>query len=297
MLDSLSLIAMTFMGVLWTLPAFALLVFRVRLYKVTTNKDVITLTRQVADHSTVLVDGQTPSGFFLGRWFCGYIHEIYSQQGNKSSEVYVLCTKAKYANLIGQQTPKDGARGIKLWERSGNFFHLKYTPRELNLHARELKPEQAMAVEQIRSIFDQTEHATVYVHGQPGAGKSMTALLLAREMNASLCKTFNPTEPGDTLADLYARVAPTKKAPLVIVLDEVDVILRRIETGVPTVKYIPVAVKDKTSWNSFLDDIDLGMYPWIVIMMTSNKPPEWVEQELDPSYIRPGRVNLRVRLE
>ena len=60
MLDTLTFIAMTFIGVLWTLPAFALLVFRVRLYKVTTNKDVITLTRQVADHSTVLVDGQTP---------------------------------------------------------------------------------------------------------------------------------------------------------------------------------------------------------------------------------------------
>lgn len=297
MLNTLGLISVAFIGILWTLPTFLLRLIRVRLFKITTNRDVISVTRQVANYSTVLVNGTTPAGFFCGRWFCGYVHEIISHQGNSRTEVYLLCTKAKYSSLVDQPKSGETVRGIKLWERSGNFFHIKYTTRVLNLRGRDSNPSQLDVIAQVKEVFDAKEHAVAYIHGEPGAGKSMAALLLAREMKAALCKTFNPTEPGDSIADLYAQAAPTKETPLVIVLDEVDVILRKLADGIPTVKYIPVAVKDKTTWNSFLDDIDLGLYPWLIVVMTSNKSPEWVEKELDPSYIRPGRVDLRAHLK
>jgi len=296
MLSTLSLIVISFISVLWTFPAVFLLVVRVRLFKVTTRKTVVALGRQISARSTVLINGTDPAGFFFGRWYIGYVHETESAQGGKSAEVYVLCTAAQYKKLTGAEKPAGPTTALKIWERSGNFFRLNYNSRELDLGKREVREEQARAIEKIKAEFNRAGHAVAYIHGKPGAGKSMTALLLAQEMSASLCKTFNPTEPGDNIADVCAKVAPTKANPLIIVFDEVDIILRRIENDVPTIKYIPTAVRDKTSWNSFLDDIDLGMYPWVIIVMTSNKSPEWVEQELDPSYIRPGRVNVRVSL-
>jgi hypothetical protein len=40
-----------------------------------------------------------------------------------------------------------------------------------------------------------------------------------------------------------------------------------------------------------LDEIHIGMYPHMILLLTSNKSPEFI-RELDPSYIREGRVDL-----
>lgn len=299
MLSTLSLIAITFIGVLWTLPCILLLIVRVRLFKITTRRTVIALSKQVSSRSTILINGTDPSGFFFGRWYLGYIHETESHQGNKSTEVYLLCTNNQYKKLTDNNKPQSSPSDtpIKIWERTGNFFRINYAVRELNLGEREVRENQMTAIEKIKEKFNQRGHAVVYIHGVAGTGKSMTSLLLARDISASYCMSFNPTDPGDNIADLYAKVAPTKANPLVIVLDEVDIILEKIHTNsVPMVKYIPVAIKDKTSWNMFFDTIDLGMYRWLIVIMTSNKSPEWVRGQLCESYIREGRVDLQVVL-
>jgi hypothetical protein len=40
-----------------------------------------------------------------------------------------------------------------------------------------------------------------------------------------------------------------------------------------------------------LDEIQRGMYPNIILLLTSNKTPDFI-RSLDPSYIRDGRVDL-----
>jgi hypothetical protein len=295
MLTAIGLAAVSFIGILWTCPFIFLVAVRVRLFKLTTRKLVIAVSRQVAARSSMLVNNTDPAGLFFGRWYIGYIHETETQQGNKSSEVYLLCTAGVYKRLTESEKSSPGT-SIKLWERGGNFFRIHYTSRELDLGPRDVRENQTAAIEQITAAFTRRGHVTAYLHGEPGTGKSMTAMLLAKSLSASLCETFNPTDPGDNIADLYAKVAPTKTAPLIIVLDEVDCILSRIAHDIPTVKYIPTAVKDKASWNRLLDNFDLGMYPHTLVVMTSNKPPEWIERELDASYIRLGRVDVRVRL-
>jgi hypothetical protein len=40
-----------------------------------------------------------------------------------------------------------------------------------------------------------------------------------------------------------------------------------------------------------LDSIQRGMYPNIILILTSNRAPEYIHS-LDPSYIRKGRVDL-----
>ena len=39
------------------------------------------------------------------------------------------------------------------------------------------------------------------------------------------------------------------------------------------------------------DQIDRGVYPFLIVVLTTNKTPEFI-RSLDPSYIREGRVNL-----
>jgi hypothetical protein len=40
-----------------------------------------------------------------------------------------------------------------------------------------------------------------------------------------------------------------------------------------------------------LDEIDRGMFPHLVLVLTSNRDPAFI-RALDPSYIREGRVDL-----
>jgi hypothetical protein len=54
---------------------------------------------------------------------------------------------------------------------------------------------------------------------------------------------------------------------------------------------VPIIVPDKSGWNNMLDTIQRGMYPNLILIMTSNRGPEFINS-LDPSYIRKGRVDL-----
>ena len=49
-------------------------------------------------------------------------------------------------------------------------------------------------------------------------------------------------------------------------------------------------IHDKTSWNQFFDRFDRKYYPYIIIIMTTNEIPDYINK-MDLSYIRDGRVN------
>ena len=70
-------------------------------------------------------------------------------------------------------------------------------------------------------------HLSIILWGKPGTGKSMIPILLAKKLKASLCDTFNPTEPGDSLSRLYNTVCPTSDNPLIIVLEEYDIYIKK----------------------------------------------------------------------
>jgi hypothetical protein len=80
---------------------------------------------------------------------------------------------------------------------------------------------------------------------------------------------------------------------MIVVLEEVDNIVRRLKEGIPPHKSSPILVQDKPGWNSFFDNFGKGRYRNVFFVMTSNKPQEWFEGE-DPSYFRKGRVDLRI---
>ena len=50
-------------------------------------------------------------------------------------------------------------------------------------------------------------------------------------------------------------------------------------------------IYDKPSWNSFLDKIEYGMYPYVILLMTSNQKRKSLDK-YDRSYLRDGRINI-----
>ena len=55
-------------------------------------------------------------------------------------------------------------------------------------------------------------------------------------------------------------------------------------------KHIPIEVKSKTGWNGLLDELQMFLYPHMILFLISNKPPQYINS-ITPSYIREGRVN------
>jgi Cdc6-like AAA superfamily ATPase len=175
---------------------------------------------------------------------------------------------------------------------------LKYTASERAVTKKTPFVDQQTIIDEIIKTVSLTEHAIVLLTGPAGTGKSYIPLLLCKELlkttdNVYMVDTFNPAEPGDSFSSLYLKIAPTKKAPLVVVIEEIDIMMMKIHTGnITDHKYIPIQVKDKASWNMFLDRFDREMYPHVIFIMTTNKSATFFD-DLDPSYMRKGRVNLK----
>ena len=83
--------------------------------------------------------------------------------------------------------------------------------------------------------------------------------------------------------------ASIEEAPLIIVLEEVDILINNIhESTVRQNKDVPTSVHDKTTWSSFLDD--MIFYKRLIVIMTSNTSKESIDA-LDTSYLREGRIH------
>jgi Cdc6-like AAA superfamily ATPase len=135
-------------------------------------------------------------------------------------------------------------------------------------------------------------HVSVFIDGRPGVGKSMMGYFISREFQkGSLCNSFHPWHPGDRFDELYDEAHPSEDSPLIVVFDEIDEALKKIVNGIPKHQNIPTFISCKNEWNKFLDDINLGIYPFVIIIMTSNVLLKKINQ-IDPSILRNGRVNI-----
>jgi len=179
--------------------------------------------------------------------------------------------------------------GTFILEKTGSFgnswfkkrpFTTKMTPRQ----------NQSEVINLIWTHYSANGHTIAFLHGPPGTGKSMIGLFLAMRAG-TYCNSFKPWQPGDSLGSLYCEIEPTSEKPLVIVMDEFDCIIQRIHEGIHNHKSIPISTQNKAGWNAFVDEISRGMYPNLILILTSNKSPEFLNS-LDPSYTRRGRIDV-----
>lgn len=280
---------------MWSFPFLLITLFNWQLYKIQERDKVILVSSRIK-YSSIKKDDEKPSGLFIGYSYIG----IFLDKIN-SSEIYILCSRKKFEELTTRERIVDKEKELEeitIYERSGNFFWLVYSKRKLDVSNYNIRDNQKLIIEDIIDYFNKHKFCTAFVYGGPGCGKSMISILLAKILKGMLVKKFNPSEPGDSISSLYNQVNPKVTEPLIIVFDEIDIMMDKIHNNKITPhKHIPIEIQDKASWNGFFDDINLGFYPNVIFLLTSNLSYDTMKVKYDPSYIREGRVHINRSIE
>lgn len=254
------------------------------------------------------------SSSYNGYNFIGYISESIDQKpvfnglcnskmldGNEPNP-FAAVEEVKHA----KEEEKEESKG-RIYHREGGFGWFEYTQRDYHHRVLEPKASQKYIVEQICSHYKATEDlhrvgcSVSFIHGEPGTGKSMIGEFLVQELlkvhkEVHFVDCFNPVDAGDPFAKMYTGIGPTKDSPLVVLLDEVDIIIENIhyQRILPHKAHVR-EIYDKVTWNKFFDNFDRLRFPFVYLVMTSNRTERFIN-ELDASYIRNGRVGLKVAL-
>jgi hypothetical protein len=255
-----------------------------------------------------------PEGWVAGRWFFGYIYKSESGRGSISYELYLVCTRRFYNIRIAKiESASSNTSDSKSCEKKkyitfytleGNaYWNRHYCSRQLEITKLEPRKDQAKIVSKLQAEYKTREYVVALLHGPPGNGKSMVPYFLAKQLldasvkKISLVDTFNPFQPGDYFSSLYNRVSPSKEEPLIVVLEEIDMPLTKMHNGsLISHRDIPSQISNKTDWNQFFDRFDRMQYPYVYLILTTNKSSGFFD-ELDISYMRVGRINVKYAMD
>jgi len=277
----------------WTFIFLFLHYFGIQQYRLTKAEECSRIQKRLGNWFSEIGDGGKGQGWALGKWYIAYIHK-----SSDDNTIWIITTVTQFNELVKEvgdtivwcPMTDQPMKKIRSIQRTGAFAHPWYRENKLSL-SMQPRDEQQIFIDTIIAHQKLTEHTVAFIWGNPGTGKSMIGLLLANNLKGTYCNTFSPWQPNDTLTYLYSECEPTAEKPLIIVFDEIDTHLIKIQKGIPPHKDFPIAIQDKTSWNRMLDEIQRGMYPHLILLMTSNKSPEFIHS-LDVSYMREGRVDL-----
>jgi len=269
--------------------------FGVRLYYLKRRDECLRIQKRTQNWSSHTTDGGKGYGYSFGYWYAVSINVVTNECGDTYT-VYMIATETSYKALIKdddvhyeEEAPKIEKK-IVVYERAGSYANAWFRARDRDA-VDTPKVQQAAIVTDIIAHYKKFRHTVVYLHGPPCTGKSMIGVLVANDFGSTFCNTLKPWQPGDTLGTLHSEVEPKFMRPLILVFDEFDTAILKIHAGISPHPKIPIVVPDKTGWNHMLDEIQRGMYPNLILILTSNKGPDYI-RSLDPSYIREGRVNM-----
>jgi len=284
--------------------------FGIKYYSLSDSDICMRIMKRLKDNTSEVGNDEKGTGYSIGYWYLVHISSKYRDE----IEIWMIATDASYKNLTQEvdeeepnipvndqvttsttdkpPVPTKSGKTIDIYNRFGSYSNLWYRKRPIKNFDYQPRPDQAILMKQIQELYATKKAVTIFLHGPPCTGKSIMGLLLADAYGSSYCNAFAPWEPGDTLGCLMDEVEPTKDKPLIIVWEEIDIQLALIHQGIEPHKNIPILVRNKSLWNTLLDKIQLGIYPNIILLLTSNMDVKRINQTLDESYLRKGRMDI-----
>jgi Cdc6-like AAA superfamily ATPase len=240
--------------------------------------------------------------------------------------IYLLCSSHTFEDLIETENSKLTItdKYITIYKRYGNVYQFTYEPTEFNITKFQPRIEQQLIIDDIKHYYNKNKKCVIMIDGPTGSGKSMIGKLLAKQIDLKstdyvpniydlnkgknqglLCETYNPTSAGDSIDIIYNTVEPTFENPLIIVIDEFDILLDKFHNKTMDLhKHVQHEVYDKKSWNKLFDDISINCYLHLIVILTTNKSKDNFTnicdddyedikyKKYDSSYIRDDRINL-----
>ena len=304
---------MSMMTISWTIPfiILQLILWKFKLHVVTESGQVALILKKLPKRSSITKDGN------LSCWIWGYeyIGFIFESSENSSRQIYLYTTEKYFEHLTSSRSKalSSGSSSgesskntsiVNILDRCGSFSYLYYLERKINLIHLTPNSNQQIIVDNIMSHYNKSTNLSkttiVWLYGQSGAGKSTVSIILTKMLKGTYCDTFKPTYPGDTLQKCYNAASPSEDNPFVLVIEEADTMFDQIHNNkiIPHSK-IPIFARTKGEINSLFDKIKNGLFPYMLIMMTSNISPDVLTKTKlgdDKSYLRDGRVDLYINL-
>ena len=163
--------------------------------------------------------------------------------------------------------------------------------------------EQADIMNSIETAYEGNPFniCRVLIWGQPGGGKSFIGKLLAKKYSSAYSFDIKLLDPGTPILNLWRTAMPSKEKPLIIQIDEFDIIVKKIHNVSQKMEHekphqwLRTIVADKQSYNTFLSEY-LICLPFVIYLFTMNSSPEEINK-LDASYIRNNRIDLILPLD
>ena len=323
MLSALIIGISTFTSILWSIVFLVPQYFNYVLYHITGNM----LNAFIPSIKTYSYSSnEEPCGWIIG-WIDGfYIGYLSITNGSgphgPMKNLYIFTSKKFYNTYISKNDDENDdensnennkkhkhkfvtndTKKITLYIREGPYYNLSYLPNNYKAPKKLFPPRvsQTLIINDILDIYDLNTHPYVRVLlcSKPGFGKSILAIhlcyeLLNRYEKVSLVTTWSPTDPNDSFIRMYNKIKPSVKAPLVILLDEIDIMVTNMIQGkimISDARPMPIEIINKKGWNTFFDSFDIEIYKYVIIIMTSNKPTSYFN-DLDSSLLREGRIDI-----
>ena len=306
MLTAIMIGLSTCLSVLWSIVFVLPQYFGFKLYHINGNMLAAFLPHiRLSSYAT----NDEPNGWVVGwteGFYLGYL-AVDQGHGHQSTvkNLYIFTRSAFYTTHISKNAPtaqqKLDTPQVTLYTREGSYFNIEYRPTKYTPPAKlsQPHPSQAHLIEEIIETYTRLNYCRILLCARPGFGKSVIGIQLAAEFlrlygGVAYVKTWGPTEPNDSFVKMYNKIKPSAKAPLVVLLDEMDDTVTAFLTGKVQISDacpMPIEMRSKRGFNDFFDAFDTEIYKHVVVLMTSNRPVAYFH-ELDPSLVRPGRLDI-----